>query len=81
LTNTGYATGYKVGISAGWATPRGHFRPALHIRDWREIPPGAELHFAVPDSYMRSDGPVMALTWRNGRTPSSPRHLQLWPLR
>ncbi|MDQ1027066.1 hypothetical protein QF035_004648 [Streptomyces umbrinus] len=80
LSNLGYMSGYRVGVSVGWATPRGHFRPSHHIRQWSEIPPGAELRFSVPAVQMDAREAVMVVAWREGRDPTSRRRMQLWPL-
>ncbi|MGW3913291.1 hypothetical protein ACWEBX_17500 [Streptomyces sp. NPDC005070] len=80
LANVGYASAYRVGVSVGWATPRGHFRPHHHIRQWNEVPAGAELRFQVPPQESRGDGAVLCVAWREGPEPLSRRRTQLWPL-
>lgn len=80
LANGGYASAYRVGVSVGWATPRGHFRPFHHIRQWNEVPAGAELRFQVPSEDSRGNGAVLCVAWREGLEPLSRRRMQLWPL-
>lgn len=81
LSNSGYATAHKVSVSVGWSAPRGRFRPSLHIRQWSEVPAGAELHFAVPEGQTAGEGSVILVTWREGAEPTYHRRMQLWPLK
>ena len=82
LANNGYASAFRVGVSVGWVTPRGHFRPFRHIRQWDEVPAGAELRFQVAAEDSRGDGAILCVVWRPARETGSVvrRRMQLWPL-
>jgi len=82
LVNNGYASAYRVGVSVGWATPRGRFRPFRHIRLWNEVPAGAELRFQVSAEDSRGDGAILCVVWRATSEPEPVlrRRMQLWPL-
>lgn len=80
LNNLGYASAHKVGVTGGWISQSGRYRATSPIKDWREVPPGAELQFVVPTDLARTTGAVLMVAWREGEDPRTRRRKQQWPI-
>lgn len=80
LNNLGYATAHRVGVTAGRISQSGRYRPTSPLKDWSEVPPGAELPFTVPTDLARTGTAVLMVAWHEGKESTTRRHKQQWPI-
>lgn len=80
LNNLGYASAHKVGVTAGWVSQHGRYRVTHPVARWNEVPPGAELHFTLPQGVSRADSAVLMVAWHESLKPAARRRQQQWPL-
>ncbi|GAB7102112.1 hypothetical protein JCM4814A_04260 [Streptomyces phaeofaciens JCM 4814] len=80
LSNLGYASAHKVGVTAGRVSQSGRYRPTSPVKDWREVPPGAELQFVVPAHLAHTNSAVLMVAWREGTKPTTRHRQQQWPI-
>ncbi|MGW1723453.1 hypothetical protein ACWCQK_11060 [Streptomyces sp. NPDC002306] len=79
LNNLGYAGAHKVGVTVGWVSQSGRYRVTHRAKAWPEVPPGAELRFAVPPDVVRAGNAVLMVAWHESPEPASRRRQQQWP--
>lgn len=80
LNNLGYASAHKVGVTAGWVSQHGRYRVTHPVKAWNEVPPGAELHFTLPQDVSRAGSTVLMVAWYEGLKSTARRRQQQWPI-